>query len=136
MAAAEEERGSPPFISDVLRAWLRTVCQNLIQPHGLVLLACADLYLNDEVLADWSLTRFSLLKENQRTEDHQTDFELYSDRVRRAFPLYTVDEGLRFVPKEGTPTINWTQFRALMVSKDLSRLDELKWIDEQGPGQG
>jgi hypothetical protein len=26
IAAAEEERGSPPYISDVIRAWLRTVC--------------------------------------------------------------------------------------------------------------
>jgi hypothetical protein len=101
-----------------------------------VLLACADLYLNDEVLADWALTRFSLLKKTQRTTDNQTDFELYSDRVRRAFPEYTVDDGLRFVPKKNTPTINWTQFRDMMVSKDLKRLDELAWIDETGPGQG
>jgi hypothetical protein len=49
--------------------------------------------------------------------------------MRRVFSEYILDENLSFVPKPDTPTINFNQWKELMLSKDLSRLRELDWID-------
>lgn len=68
---------------------------------------------------------------NQRSDGNETCYELFSDRIRRVFPEYALDEGLRFIPKAGTPTINFNSFKELMCSKDLSRLAELTWIDKK-----
>lgn len=69
--------------------------------------------------------------ENQRSDVKDTGFELFSDRIRRVFPQYTLGRYLVFMPKPDTPTINFDEFKRLMLSKDLSRLSELDWIDKK-----
>lgn len=39
---------------------------------------------------------------------------------------------MRIRPGPETPTLNFTYMKELLLSKDLNRLNELKWIDENG----
>jgi hypothetical protein len=65
----------------------------------------------------------------QHTEKNPTGFDVYSDRLARIYPGYDVDHLMRMVPVNGTPVLNFDYIRNLLLSKDLSRLEELKWID-------
>ena len=58
-----------------------------------------------------------------------TEFELCSDRFRRKFPTYHFDERLRVVPGPETPVVNFNALKALLLSKDLARNDELAAAD-------
>ena len=48
------------------------------------------------------------------------------------FPGYVLDEQLRIRPGPTTPLVNWNYLKDLLLSKDLSRLKELDWINENG----
>lgn len=74
---------------------------------AIVLFALLDLYMDDRVLADKEVLHFSLIPEMQHREDSQTDYMLYSDRIRQAFPGYQLDERNRVVPGPDTPTLNF-----------------------------
>ena len=52
------------------------------------------------------------------------------------FPRFVLDDELRFMPAPGTATVNFWQLQDLLLSKDLSRIKELDWIDKFGKGMG
>lgn len=67
----------------------------------------------------------------QDKEGHPTKFRLFSDYFSLKYSDYLFDENKRvFVPKPETPVTNFNQLRDLLLSKDLSRMQELEWIDE------
>lgn len=39
---------------------------------------------------------------------------------------------MRVRPGPTTPVLNWNYMKDLLLSKDLTRLKELEWIDENG----
>lgn len=54
-------------------------------------------------------------------------FDLYSDRKVRKFPDYDiVGPHLHLKPKESCPVVNFDSLKDLMLSKDLSKLQEFK----------
>lgn len=127
---AEQERGSPVYMADVHNVWLRHSCRAKVLPIFWPCSAMMDLVFNDEIMANWNFTRFTMKKENQRSDSNDTGYELFSDRIRRVFPQYSLNQQyLTFLPKPDTPTVNFIEFKELMLSKDLSRLAELDWID-------
>jgi hypothetical protein len=60
---------------------------------------------------------------------NKTGYELYSDLIHRVYPTYKLDDRLRLVPGPDTPTVNFSVLKELLLSKDLSRNDELEWVD-------
>jgi hypothetical protein len=85
---------------------------------------------NDEILINKTVTRFTLNKSLQRTSSNpESEYMLYSDRVRLMFPRFVLDDELRFMPAPGTATVNFWQLQDLLLSKDLNRIKELDWID-------
>ena len=98
--------------------------------HVLIALALCDLYTNDELMANKTVTRFSLNSSLQRTlSNTESEYMLLSDRIRLMFPRVVLDDELRFMPAPGTATVNFWQLQDLLLSKDLSRIKELDWID-------
>mmetsp|Transcript_22321 Transcript_22321/g.27397 ORF Transcript_22321/g.27397 Transcript_22321/m.27397 type:complete len:92 (-) Transcript_22321:1229-1504(-) len=88
LRAAEEQKGSPPYVVDIMYAW-NSFMPKLSQFHMFV--GLQDLYRNDEVLADLNNERFTLNRALQSTAENKTEYELYSDRFVRVFPGYTLD---------------------------------------------
>ena len=64
----------------------------------------------------------------QHTDENQTGFYLYSDRVVTLFPGYIVDPQMRIRPGPDTPVVNFNYLKELLLSKDFSRSGELDWI--------
>ena len=65
----------------------------------------------------------------QRRMNHETEFEIFSDRFHRLFSQnYELTERLALRPKIETPTVNLKQLKEILLSKDLSRGQELDWI--------
>ena len=96
----------------------------------LITLALCDLYTNDELMTNKTVTRFSLDSSLQRTlSNTESEYMLLSDRIRLMFPRFVLDDEFRFMPAPGTPTVNFWQVQDLLLSKDLNRIKELDWID-------
>lgn len=98
------------------------------------------LFTLDLVLGNKELTMFSIDPADQRTDDNETEFELYSDRIMRTAPTYhiVIEEAQRvglkwkLTPGPNTPTVNLKQMFDILLSKDLSRNAELDWIKNEG----
>ena len=89
---AEEERDGPVFYADVVRAYNQRHCAP-ISFGAIIGLVLVDLAANDELLVNWSMTRFSVQKKYQRSPSNpESDFMLYSDRVRSCFSNYVLDD--------------------------------------------
>lgn len=73
--------------------------------------------------------RFSLNLAMQSTNDLPTDFWLYSDRFQVVFPGYVLDEQCKVRPGPNTPTVNFANLKELLRSKDVSRNEELDWVN-------
>jgi hypothetical protein len=58
---------------------------------------------------------------------------LYSDRIKRKFPTYVLNQALKILPGVDTPTINFEALVELMLSRDLSRVEELQKLGEGDP---
>ena len=73
---------------------------------------------------------YSLDPADQSTEDHETEFELYSDRMTRIAPDLEIqtNNALKLYPGKNSPVINLKKHIELLLSKDLSRNSELDWI--------
>ena len=98
--------------------------------HVLIALALCDLYTNDELMANKTITLFTLNSSLQRTlSNTESEYMLFSDRIRLMFPRFVLDDELRFMPAQGTATVNFWQLQDLLLSKDLNRIKELDWID-------
>jgi hypothetical protein len=66
----------------------------------------------------------------QETETNKTGFELFSDRYYRQYPTYQLDDRLRVMPGPDTETVNFAKLKEILLSKDLSRNEELAWISK------
>ena len=74
--------------------------------------------------------RISLNVALQRTDQNQTEFELFSDKHCRVFAsAYRLDDNLNFRPHSNTPVVNFKELKDILLSKDLSRDDELDWTE-------
>ena len=80
------------------------------------------------MLADTESHRVTANPIHQRTEQNETEFELFSDRIERLYSSYDLTDRLTFRPKPGTPTVNLKQLKEILLSKDLERDQELEWI--------
>ena len=56
--------------------------------------------------------------------------ELCSDRFVRQHPEHQIDTRGRAIGRRNTPTLNWEYLRDLLLSKDLSRIDELDFANK------
>ena len=74
------------------------------------------------MLANLEFTLLSLDQTKQRNEktNPESDFELCSDRMQRLFPAYTLDEN-GIVPKPDAETVNFSNLKALLLSKDMGQ---------------
>jgi hypothetical protein len=90
-----------------------------------------DLYCDDKVLANNDVTMFSLDPKDQSTPENPTQYKLYSDRFADQADHLEIrpNKALKLYPKAGTPTTNLDELRELLLSTDLSRNEELNWID-------
>ena len=78
--------------------------------HVLIALALCDLYTNDELMANKTITLFTLNSSLQRTlSNTESEYMLFSDRIRLMFPRFVLDDELRFMPAQGTATVNFWQ---------------------------
>lgn len=93
-----------------------------------VLNGLLDLYRADEVLADHDCARFSLNSAYKNREGHETEFDLFSDKMERLYPGYLIDDMCRVRPGPNTPTVNLKWLQELLKSKDLERNAELSWV--------
>lgn len=66
-----------------------------------------ELYRDDQILADKEMNRFSLDFRYQNTTSNLQEFMLCSDRFVTNFPVYTVDQQCRVVPKPSVKTLNF-----------------------------
>jgi hypothetical protein len=78
-----------------------------------------ELFRNDDLLADAEETAYSARPDMQDSPDNPTGFELFSDRVKRLFPTFTLTNALKLMPGSETPTVNFTHLKELLLSKDL-----------------
>lgn len=79
-----------------------------------------NLFKDDQVLCDPEMNMYSLNPELQRSmvSNPNSKFELFSDRMLRMFPSYRLDKSCRFQPGEMTPTVNFTDLKAILLGKD------------------
>jgi hypothetical protein len=117
---AEAKFGRPVYNIEVAQSWSEISWIPYIHPVTL-LMSLYDLYCNDEVLADRVCEQWSLNPAMQCRTDHETDFELFSDRKVKKFSSYVLTEKLDLRPGEQTPTINFDHLKELLLSKDFSR---------------
>jgi len=96
-----------------------------------VLFALLDLYMDNQLLADREVLKFTLNSAHQHSPLNETDFMLYSDRIRTAYPGYILDSQNRVIPGPNTPTVNFDKIISILLSKDLSRNEELSWIAKE-----
>ena len=86
----------------------------------------ADMYRNDELLADREQCYWSVNEENQSKFEKQTEFELYSDRMKRLYPTYNLTDILKLIPGPATPVVNFNKLTEVLLSTDLQREAELQ----------
>ena len=116
---AENRLGRPVFIRDVLDS-MKTKYYFAIMGM-LVWLMIQDIYRNDELLSDNELSIYSVRPEMQDSPSNPTGFELYSDRIKRIYASYELDQRLRIIPGPETKTVNFNQLKEILISKDLAR---------------
>ena len=90
--------------------------------------------MNDEILADEEMNRFSLEPRNQNSIQRSTKFDLCSDRLRTKYPDYELDSRCRIVPGLRAPLRNFTELKQMLLSKDLTKdvkynKDDLLFLD-------
>jgi len=125
---AEEKKGSPPYVLEICQEWY-SMLPMLAIPF--LMMGLQDLFRNDEVLADSHNERFSVNLAMQSTDDNPTDFWLFSDRFQVVFPGYVLDDRCRVRPGPDTPVVNFANLKELLLSKDLSRNEELSWVNAE-----
>ena len=101
----EKEKGRPPYIVEVAQTMKRN-SNWPIPATPVVTMACYDLFRNDELMCDTECHRVSVDRKYQRTQENQTEFELFSDRYMRRFSNYQLVDRLRFSPGPNTPVVN------------------------------
>ena len=90
-----------------------------------------ELYKADQCLADRELNLWTLNPDNQSTAANPTQFDLFSDRIKRMYPSYQLDSRCLIRPGPETPTVNLAQLKELLLSKNLSRNSELDWVSAE-----
>jgi hypothetical protein len=114
---------------DIAREYSRSARLIKLEPNKMSILLM-ELYRNDEILADREQNRYSLNKDLQKTtENPDSPYELFSDRIKRLFPTYILDNKLRLMPGPDASVVDYEELRDLLLSKDLSRASELDWAD-------
>ena len=94
---AEQEKGGPVNLPELVRAYRKITKTPLLVPHILTA-AIMDFYWNDQILGDREINYISINPKLQHTEANPTGFDLYSDRITRAFPSYVIDKEMRVTP--------------------------------------
>ena len=122
---AEEKKGSPPYVLEIEREWSSMIP---MLAGFFLMMGLQELQKNDECLSDINNERWSLRPELQSTKENPTDFMLFSDRFAQVFPTYELDDMCRIRPGPDTPRVNFTDLKELLLSKDLSRNEELSWV--------
>ena len=84
---AEEKLGRPPYTVEIFAEW-NSMIPALAPPF--LQAGLGDLFKNEEILADFTMERFTLNPAKQRTAENPTEFELFSDRMVRLYPKYEV----------------------------------------------
>ena len=87
------------------------------------------MYKDDAILADKEMNRYSLDIKNQDSALRQTQFTLCSDRMEQMFPGYQLDKKCRVIPGKSTPTINFSELKQLLLSKDKSNAQGFRALD-------
>lgn len=103
---AEQEKGGPVILPDVVRAYRKISKFPLFSPH-MIFFCLWDYYWNDQILADKEINRYTTDLKLQHTDANPTGFDLYSDRITRVFPGYTIDQNMRVRPGPETPLANF-----------------------------
>jgi len=86
-----------------------------------------ELFRNDDLLADAEETTYSARADMQDSPRNRTGFELFSDRVKRMYPDYILDDTLKLMPGPDAATVNFDALKSVLLSKDLKRVSELAW---------
>ena len=60
--------------------------------------------------------------------EHESNYELFSDKFVKVFPKYVLDKRCRILPGTESARVNFFWLKDLLLSKDLSRNNELDWI--------
>ena len=100
-----------------------------------------DVYKDDKFLADPEFERVSTNPDHQycrvnkdgqlmNSGDPKEAFELCSDRCARLFPTYKFDGHGIVQPGEDTPTVNFDWLKEFLLSDDMSRMDEMDWVEK------
>ena len=126
---AQKERGGPVYVMEVLQAFKKNSYFPM-KPLCLVRTTLFSLFADDRILANRELTMFSIDMADQRTDDNETEFELYSDRMNRIASTYRFEKAeiLKIYPGPDTPTVNLKWLFSILLSKDLSKDRELDWV--------
>ena len=85
-----------------------------------------NLYREDRFYADKGFTCWSLTGPDG-TEEKKT-FETFSERFRRIYPGYCLDQGMLIRALPETPTLNLVQLMDILKSKDANLWEQSKWI--------
>jgi hypothetical protein len=125
---AEKEKGSPPYGVDVFRVGYKRTYMP-VYPNAFTITALEDMYYNDEILSDQHFHRYSLDPKQQHTDENPTGMHLYSDYMFTLYPTCILDPQSGVLsPKPDAPMLNFNQLKDLLLSKDLSRVQELEWM--------
>lgn len=103
---AENRLGRPVFIRDIIDS-MKAIYYFAI-PGTLIRILTFDFYRNDELLGDNELHTYTARQEMQDTPTNPTGYELFSDRIKRIYPNYILNNGLRIIAGPKTETVNFT----------------------------
>ena len=65
----------------------------------------------------------------QDRPENPTGFELFSDRMKRQYPSYVLDDELKLFPGPKTSVVNFNTLKEILLSTDLTREAELTTED-------
>ncbi len=83
-----------------------------------------DLFLEGRV---WISKDFNQIAVSRLSDE----FETHAEKIQRLYPGCTFNkEDLTIVPKEGTPTVKFSEYISLLKSKVSECPEDLKWIFE------
>jgi hypothetical protein len=85
LRSAQKKRGGPVYYCEIHDEFKKTSYH--VFKWGLFTRnTLFNLYSDDLILANKELTMYSIDAADQSTDDHETEFELYSDRMARIAP--------------------------------------------------
>lgn len=119
---AERLKGSPPNTAEV---YVVSVIHYKNQTTiGWVNGFLQNLYREDLFYADKQFTYWSTSKEGEGKET----YENFSERFRRLFPGYMLDQNMRIRARPETATLNMEELVSIFRSKDKALWTRSKWM--------